>query len=208
MVSVTTKTIKTLIYEWTIQELKNCYDSLKIWKPHIFYYFPGAKKYMLNAFSWAKTPLVACVFYLVLVCTCFWLNVNRYTWFWHLPFMKALFWERRKRIPAKNPIGPVEGVWRTFLLRPSASLFCKNTDIYDHSTTTYPVPAPRITACAVPAQTSIAQMLILGSRSRTKRVPPRRRRSLDWGVCRSGPSAPHSSNNSSSHTAVAIATPQ
>ena len=32
-----------------------------------------------------KTPLVACCLYLVLICTCFWLNVNRYTFFWHLP---------------------------------------------------------------------------------------------------------------------------
>ena len=30
-----------------------------------------------------KTPLVACVFYFVLIYTCFWLNVNRYTFFWH-----------------------------------------------------------------------------------------------------------------------------
>ena len=32
-----------------------------------------------------KTLLVACVFYLVLMCTWFWLNVNRYTCFWHFP---------------------------------------------------------------------------------------------------------------------------
>ena len=32
-----------------------------------------------------KTPLVACVSYLVLICTFFWLNANRYTCFWHLP---------------------------------------------------------------------------------------------------------------------------
>ena len=31
-----------------------------------------------------KTPLVACVFYLFLICTCFWLNLNRYTCFWQL----------------------------------------------------------------------------------------------------------------------------
>ena len=36
-----------------------------------------------------KTPLVACVFYLVLICTCFWLNVNRYTCFWHLPLQET-----------------------------------------------------------------------------------------------------------------------
>ena len=34
-----------------------------------------------------KTPLVACVFYLVLICTLFWLNVSRYTCFWHLPYI-------------------------------------------------------------------------------------------------------------------------
>ena len=28
------------------------------------------------------------VFYLVLICTCFWLVVNGYTCFWHLPFQK------------------------------------------------------------------------------------------------------------------------
>ena len=28
-----------------------------------------------------KTPSVACVFYFVLICTCFWLNVNIYTFF-------------------------------------------------------------------------------------------------------------------------------
>ena len=33
-----------------------------------------------------KTPLVACVFYFVLICTCFWLNVNRCTCFWQLPY--------------------------------------------------------------------------------------------------------------------------
>ena len=32
-----------------------------------------------------KTPLVAYVFYFVLIWTCFWLNVNRCTCFWHLP---------------------------------------------------------------------------------------------------------------------------
>ena len=31
-----------------------------------------------------KTPLVACVFYLFLICTCFWLNLNMYTCFWQL----------------------------------------------------------------------------------------------------------------------------
>ena len=38
-----------------------------------------------------KTPLVACVFYLVLICTCFWLNVNSYTIFWHLPIIPPFF---------------------------------------------------------------------------------------------------------------------
>ena len=51
------------------------------------------KEKQKNAFSWAKntkTPLVACVFYLVLICTWFWLNVNRYTCVWHLPFFKGM----------------------------------------------------------------------------------------------------------------------
>ena len=34
-----------------------------------------------------KTPLVACVFHLVSICTSFWLNENRYTCFWQLPFI-------------------------------------------------------------------------------------------------------------------------
>ena len=33
-----------------------------------------------------QTPLVAYVFYLVLLCTCVWLKVNRYTFFWHFPY--------------------------------------------------------------------------------------------------------------------------
>ena len=46
--------------------------------------FRRKKNILFNAFSYRpKTPLVACVFYLDLICTCFWLNVNRYAWFWH-----------------------------------------------------------------------------------------------------------------------------
>ena len=38
-----------------------------------------------------KTPLVACVFHFVLICTYFWLNVNRCTCFWHfLPFLPGV----------------------------------------------------------------------------------------------------------------------
>ena len=59
----------------------------RFWRPHIYYCCcSGAKKKSLTLSHGPKTPLVACVFYLVLLCTCFWLNVNRYTCFWHLPF--------------------------------------------------------------------------------------------------------------------------
>ena len=34
-----------------------------------------------------KTPLVECVFYFVLICTFFWLNVNICTCFWNLPII-------------------------------------------------------------------------------------------------------------------------
>ena len=44
-----------------------------------------------DAFSWAKNTLVACVFYLVLICTFFWLNLNRYTCFWQFPFLFLLW---------------------------------------------------------------------------------------------------------------------
>ena len=54
-----------------------------------FYYYcvPGTavqaqKKKKIMGFSRPKTPLVACVSYFVLIFTCFWLNVNRYTFFW------------------------------------------------------------------------------------------------------------------------------
>ena len=43
------------------------------------------KKICLTLSHWLKTTHVARVFYLVLICTCFWLDVNRYTCFWHLP---------------------------------------------------------------------------------------------------------------------------
>ena len=32
-----------------------------------------------------------CVFYFVLMCTCVWLNVNRYTCFWHLSYFMYLY---------------------------------------------------------------------------------------------------------------------
>ena len=44
-----------------------------------------AQKNNLTLSHGPKTPLVACVFHLALICTWFWLNVNRYTCFWHLP---------------------------------------------------------------------------------------------------------------------------
>ena len=45
---------------------------------------------MFNALSWAKNTARGVRFLLGLICTCFWLNVNRYTYFWHLPKMKCL----------------------------------------------------------------------------------------------------------------------
>ena len=46
--------------------------------------------YIYIAFSWAKTPLVACIFYLILICTLFWINVNRYTFFFgYFPIFRA-----------------------------------------------------------------------------------------------------------------------
>ena len=63
--------------------LKNCYP-LRFWGPHMCYCCLGAKKGIKLSLG-PKTPLVTCVFYFVLICTCFWLNVNRYTCFWHFP---------------------------------------------------------------------------------------------------------------------------
>ena len=46
-----------------------------------------------------KTPQLACVFYLVLICTCFRLDGNRYTCVWHLPliFRSNDLWRRSRR---------------------------------------------------------------------------------------------------------------
>ena len=73
---------------WTIQILKNCY-SWRLWRPHIYYCCSGAKKCKCFKHSHGpKTPLVACVFYFVLKCTFFWLNVNSYACFWQLLLKK------------------------------------------------------------------------------------------------------------------------
>ena len=54
------------------------------WRTHVYYSCSGAKK-SLGLSDGVKTPLVACVFPLVKLRTWFWLDVNWYTCFWHLP---------------------------------------------------------------------------------------------------------------------------
>ena len=65
---------------WTIQKLKNSYDE---------YTAVQAQKKSLTLSHGQKTLLVACVFYLVLLCSCFCLNVNRCTGY--------LFWGRAQK---------------------------------------------------------------------------------------------------------------
>ena len=63
----------------------------KLCRPHKYYSAVQAQKNKNKKFlklsHRPKTPLVACVFYFVLICTFFWLNVNRYTYFWHIPYI-------------------------------------------------------------------------------------------------------------------------
>ena len=83
----------THIYVWTIQKRKNCSHSdfggrIFTTPEYILLLFRRKKKRKFNAFSWAKTPLVACVFYLVLMCTCFLAQFEQvYLFFGTCPFI-------------------------------------------------------------------------------------------------------------------------
>ena len=64
--------------------LKAAYLLLLLFKPQ------KKQMFCLSFHMGQKTPLVAWVYYFVFTCTCFWLNVNRYTFVGHspLPFFK------------------------------------------------------------------------------------------------------------------------
>ena len=66
------------------------YKNCQHFEDRIFITAVHAQKKKTIGFSWPKTPLlVACVIYFVLICTCFWLKVTRYTYFLHFPITKC-----------------------------------------------------------------------------------------------------------------------
>ena len=86
IVSVITKTIKALTcVSHKISKTAVVTHAIKILEAAYLLLLIRRKKRKVRSFLRPKTPLVACVFYFVLICTSFWLNVNRYTCFWHLP---------------------------------------------------------------------------------------------------------------------------
>ena len=90
--SVTTKTIKALTYI-CMNNIKtpNCYDPFKDFGGRIFTTaaFQAQNEKNSTLSHGPKAHLVVCVFYLVQICTFFWLNVNMYTCFRHMPNLQS-----------------------------------------------------------------------------------------------------------------------
>ena len=99
-------TVVILLYsEWPRKQSKHSrmsepYKNSKLLRPIkiseaaylLRYCCSGAKKKCLTLSHGPKTPLLACVFYEVLICTWFWLYVNRYTCFGDLTQIKYVMY--------------------------------------------------------------------------------------------------------------------